>query len=70
MPGIYIPKPFRAQKRSPCGLFPKPRIPVSVMIPGLKTSLAHKHGWTNLLARGIGASRKGFALGFDLASIA
>jgi len=37
--GIFIPKPFRAQKLSPCGLFLKRRILVLVMTRGQKTKL-------------------------------
>ena len=33
----------------PCGLFPKRRIPVLVMIHGLQTFLSHKHGWSSTL---------------------
>jgi hypothetical protein len=40
---------LQGAKLSPCGLFPKRRIPVLVMIHGLQTFLSHKHGWSSTL---------------------
>src|SRR5258706_11833746 len=46
--GIFIPKPFRAQKPSLCGLFLKRRILVLVVTRGRKTFQSHRRGWSSM----------------------